>query len=96
MLRKPLLQLFQPDFSAKVGQIHRATVVADGQPLSLALQRQGLFVEQFLKFGPGFGLGKRIYLAAPRRRGLLALNLAAAAGAAIVFVNTIVIVRVAL
>ncbi len=40
--------------------------------------------------------GVRIYLATPRLRGLLALNLAAAAGAAIVFVNTIVIVRVTL
>ncbi len=37
--------------------------------------------------------GAQIYLATPRLRGLLALNLAAAASAAIVFVNTIVIVR---
>ena len=37
--------------------------------------------------------GARIYLATPRLRGLLALNLAAAAGGAIVFVNTVVIVR---
>jgi MFS family permease len=37
--------------------------------------------------------GLRIYLATPRLRGLLALNLAAAAGGAIVFVNTVVIVR---
>ncbi len=37
--------------------------------------------------------GSRIYLATPRLRGLLALNLAAAAGASIVFVNTIVTVR---
>ncbi len=40
--------------------------------------------------------GLRIYLATPRLRGLLALNLAAAAGGAIVFVNTVVIVRTVL
>lgn len=45
------------------------------------------------------GLGERmlrgmhIYLRTPRLRGLLALNLCAAAGGAMVFVNTIVIVR---
>ena len=38
-------------------------------------------------------LGIRIYLATPRLRGLLALNLAAAAAGSIVFVNTVVIVR---
>jgi MFS family permease len=37
--------------------------------------------------------GLRIYLATPRLRGLLALNLAAAAGGAMVIVNTVVIVR---
>lgn len=37
--------------------------------------------------------GSRIYLATPRLRGLLALNLAAAAGGAMVIVNTVVIVR---
>lgn len=37
--------------------------------------------------------GVRIYLATPRLRGLLALNLAAAAGGAMVIVNTVVIVR---
>lgn len=37
--------------------------------------------------------GMRIYLRTPRLRGLLALNLCAAAGGAMVFVNTIVIVR---
>lgn len=36
--------------------------------------------------------GVRIYLATPRLRGLLALNLAAAAGGAFVIVNTVVIV----
>lgn len=38
--------------------------------------------------------GLRIYLATPRLRGLLALNLAAAAAGAFVIVNTVVIVRV--
>lgn len=37
--------------------------------------------------------GLRIYLATPRLRGLLALTLAAAAGSAMVIVNTVVIVR---
>jgi MFS family permease len=37
--------------------------------------------------------GARIYLATPRLRGLLALNLAAAAAGAFVLVNTVVVVR---
>lgn len=37
--------------------------------------------------------GMRIYLRTPRLRGLLALSLCAAAGGAMVFVNTVVIVR---
>lgn len=37
--------------------------------------------------------GARIYLATPRLRGLLALNLAAAAAGAMVLVNTVVLVR---
>ncbi len=40
--------------------------------------------------------GMRIYLQTPRLRGLLATNLVAAAGGAMVFVNTVVIVRSAL
>jgi MFS family permease len=40
--------------------------------------------------------GMRIYLATPRLRGLLALNMAAAAGGAMVIVNTVVIVKVRL
>ncbi|GAB1406291.1 MFS transporter [Thermomonas brevis] len=40
--------------------------------------------------------GMRIYLQTPRLRGLLALNLVAAAGGAMVFVNTVVIVRTVL
>jgi len=46
-----------------------------------------------MSFAQRLTQGARIYLATPRLRGLLALNMAAAAGAAIVFVNTIVIVR---
>lgn len=37
--------------------------------------------------------GARIYLATPRLRGLLSLNMAAAAGGAMVIVNTVVIIR---
>ncbi|KRG60208.1 MULTISPECIES: MFS transporter [Stenotrophomonas] len=37
--------------------------------------------------------GMRIYLRTPRLRGLLALNLVAAAGGSLVFVNTVVVVR---
>ena len=37
--------------------------------------------------------GMRLYLATPRLRGLLALNLAVAAGGALVFVNTVVFVQ---
>lgn len=40
-------------------------------------------------------LGLRIYLATPRLRGLLALNLAVAAGGAMVIVNTVVLVQAA-
>jgi MFS family permease len=44
-------------------------------------------------FAERLTLGVRIFLATPRLRGLLALNLAAAAAGAIVFVNTVVVVR---
>ena len=44
-------------------------------------------------FGDRLTRGLRIYLATPRLRGLLALNLAAAAAGAFVIVNTVVIVR---
>jgi predicted MFS family arabinose efflux permease len=37
--------------------------------------------------------GLRAFLASPRLRGLLALNLAVAAGIAMVFVNTVVLVQ---
>jgi len=40
--------------------------------------------------------GIRLYLATPRLRGLLAINLAVAAGGALVFVNTVVFVQGAL
>ncbi len=48
---------------------------------------------QAMSFGQRLTRGARIYFATPRLRGLLALNLAAAAGVAIIFVNTVVIVR---
>ena len=48
---------------------------------------------QAMSFAQRLTHGARIYLATPRLRGLLALNLAAAAGIGIVFVNTVVIVR---
>lgn len=47
-------------------------------------------------FGDRLTRGLRRYLATPRLRGLLALNLAAAAGGAMVIVNTVVMVRTGL
>lgn len=44
-------------------------------------------------FRQRIGRGMRLYLATPRLRGLLALNLVAAAGSSMVIVNTVVIVR---
>ena len=46
-----------------------------------------------LSVGRTLTQGLRIYLATPRLRGLLALTLTAAAGSALVIVNTVVIVR---
>lgn len=46
-----------------------------------------------LSVGRKLTQGLRIYLATPRLRGLLALTLTAAAGSALVIVNTVVIVR---
>lgn len=46
-----------------------------------------------LSVGRKLTQGLRIYLATPRLRGFLALTLAAAAGSALVIVNTVVIVR---
>ena len=51
---------------------------------------------QASSFADRLTLGLRIFLATPRLRGLLSLNLAAAAAGAIVFVNTVVIIRDAL
>lgn len=45
------------------------------------------------RFGDRLTRGARIYLATPRLRGLLALNLTAAAAGAFVLVNTVVMVR---
>lgn len=45
-------------------------------------------------FGDRLTRGLRIYLATPRLRGLLALNMSAAAAGAFVIVNTVVLVRV--
>ena len=55
-------------------------------PTTVAGNRREALGERMLR-------GMRIYLRTPRLRGLLALNLCAAAGGAMVFVNTIVIVR---
>jgi len=55
-------------------------------PTTVAGNRREALDERMLR-------GMRIYLRTPRLRGLLALNLCAAAGGAMVFVNTIVIVR---
>jgi MFS family permease len=58
-------------------------------PLSIAGKRTAGIYERTTR-------GMRNYLATPRLRGLLALNLAAAAGGAMVFVNTVVYVRAVL
>ena len=55
-------------------------------PKTVVTDRSEGLVERILR-------GTRIYLQTPRLRGLLALNLCAAAGGAMVFVNTVVIVR---
>jgi MFS family permease len=51
---------------------------------------------QTSSFAERLTLGLRIFLVTPRLRGLLAVNLSAAAAGAIVFVNTVVVVRNAL
>lgn len=56
------------------------------------LPRQPADVKQ-RSFADRLTRGARIYLATPRLRGLLCLNLAVAAGGAMVIVNTVVIVR---
>lgn len=60
----------------------KATALPDREPKA----KERPFTERLTR-------GVRIYLATPRLRGLLCLNLAAAAGGAMVIVNTVVIVR---
>lgn len=55
-------------------------------PMSPAKPREGGIYEKITR-------GSRIYLATPRLRGLLALNMAVAMGGALVIVNTVVIVK---
>ena len=55
-------------------------------PVSPAVKREGGIYDNTTR-------GIRIYLATPRLRGLLALNLAVAVGGALVIVNTVVIVK---
>lgn len=55
------------------------------QPESAAARRQGIYGRMTR--------GIRIYLKTPRLRGLLAITLVAAAGSALVIVNTVVLVR---
>ncbi len=62
--------------------------------LIMATQVPGLQITKRRGFADRLSRGARIYLATPRLRGLLALNLAAASVGAVVIVNTIVIVRV--
>jgi MFS family permease len=65
--------------------ISAAFVLSVGLPQPKAAQASS--------FADRLTLGIRIFLATPRLRGLLALNLTAAAAGAVVFVNTVVIVR---
>jgi MFS family permease len=66
-------------------------LLSAGLVLSVALPRP--VREPGISFGERVSLGMRIFLSTPRLRGLLALNFAAAAAGAIVFVDTVVIVR---
>lgn len=63
-----------------------ALVLSVTLPASPAVHREGGIYDKTTR-------GMRIYLATPRLRGLLALNMAAAAGGALVIVNTVVIVK---
>lgn len=70
-----------------VGFIVSAALVAvTALPVAVAAKADGGPYARALR-------GMRIYLFTPRLRGLLALNLAAAAGGAMVFVNTVVVIR---
>jgi len=61
-------------------------VLSVSLPISPAKPREGGIYDRTTR-------GMRIYLATPRLRGLLALNMAAAAGGAMVIVNTVVFVK---
>lgn len=63
-----------------------ALVLSITLPISPAKAREGGIYSKITR-------GSRIYLATPRLRGLLALNMAVAMGGALVIVNTVVIVK---
>lgn len=70
-----------------IGFVASAALVAiTAVPTQRPQTKQRPFVERLTR-------GTRIYLATPRLRGLLSLNLAAAAVSAFILVNTVVIVR---
>lgn len=66
--------------------VSAALVLSVMLPVSPAIARAGGIYDKTTR-------GLRIYLATPRLRGLLALNMAAAAGGAMVIVNTVVFVK---
>ncbi|SIR59383.1 MFS transporter [Bosea sp. TND4EK4] len=66
--------------------VSAALVLSVTLPSSPAVERKGGIYDRTTR-------GMRIYLATPRLRGLLALNMAAAAGGAMVIVNTVVFVK---
>lgn len=66
--------------------VSAALVLSVTLPVSPAVARSGGIYDRTTR-------GMRIYLATPRLRGLLALNMAAAAGGAMVIVNTVVFVK---
>lgn len=66
--------------------VSAALVLSVALPASPAVARTGGIYDRTTR-------GMRIYLATPRLRGLLALNMAAAAGGAMVIVNTVVFVK---
>jgi predicted MFS family arabinose efflux permease len=66
--------------------ISAALVLSVTLPVSPAKPRDGGIYDKTTR-------GSRIYLATPRLRGLLALNMAVAMGGALVIVNTVVIVK---
>lgn len=66
--------------------VSAALVMSVTLPVSPAKRREGGIYDKVTR-------GTRIYLATPRLRGLLALNMAVAMGGALVIVNTVVIVK---